>query len=91
MKISITIDSEAWQYALDKANSAALTATPEKQRADFVPKTLDDYVQERVSGLSASYAEQKIESLVRDKADQFRKELLAQAASLDAEAAKLAD
>lgn len=66
MTLSITISEPAWQYVCDKANAAALAALPENNRESFVPVMLEEYVQNRINELSASYAQQEIQDLAKD-------------------------
>lgn len=70
MKLTLEINETAWQFAADKANAAKLVAhnsteasKPEKDRAAFVPVTLEEYVAARVMDVEASYESQRISEL----------------------------
>lgn len=78
MTLSITISEPAWKYVCDKANAAALAALPDQYRESFVPVTLETYVQNRSDDLSQNYAEQAIDSSVKEKMAALREQARAE-------------
>lgn len=67
MDLNISVEEKAWQYAIDKANAAAKLISdaeqarlPEKDRVEFKPVTLWQYVQSRVDDCGRSYSGQRL-------------------------------
>lgn len=68
MRLSLEIDGIKWQSAVDTANESALAEfnkQPEA-RGNFVPVTIEEYAQDRLTELGESYERSRILALAKD-------------------------